>query len=162
MFWRVCRVRSSERPRCRVLVGVTSIAFLVSLGFTADPAEAARPKSSSATKGTQTGLASFYARKFQGRKSANGERHDNRALTAAHPSLPLGSRVRVTNLENRESVVVRITDRGPSRRNRREGVIIDMSRAAASRLNMRREGRARVRVEVLKRRSQQEMRAPAA
>lgn len=98
---------------------------------------------------TQTGLASYYGRALDGRKTASGERFDSDEMTAAHPVYPLGSRVRVTNLKNQRSVVVRITDRGPTTPNRREGVIIDLSRAAATRLDMREDGRARVRVQVL-------------
>ena len=99
--------------------------------------------------GTQTGLASFYGRAFDGKKTASGEHFDSDELTAAHPTYPLGTRVRVANLEKGGSVVVRITDRGPAARYRREGVIIDLSRAAATRLHMRKDGRARVRVQVL-------------
>lgn len=97
----------------------------------------------------QTGLASFYGRAFDGKKTASGERFDSDELTAAHPSYPLGTRVRVTNRENGKSVVVRITDRGPTRPNRRDGVVIDLSRAAATRLGMRKEGRAPVRLRVV-------------
>ncbi len=100
-------------------------------------------------KSTQTGLASFYGRDFDGKKTASGERFDSDELTAAHPSYPLGTRVRVTNLEKNTSVVVRITDRGPTAPNRREGVIIDVSKAAATQLQMRKDGRVRVRVHVL-------------
>lgn len=100
-------------------------------------------------KPVQTGLASFYGRAFDGKKTASGERFDSDELTAAHPSYPLGTRVRVTNLERPSSVVVTITDRGPTKPNRRDGVIIDLSKAAATKLHMRKDGRARVRVRVL-------------
>lgn len=110
---------------------------------------AAGAQKSQHAKGTQTGLASFYGRAFDGRKTASGEHFDSDELTAAHPSYPLGTRVRVTNLEKGGSVVVRITDRGPAQRYRRQGVIIDLSRAAATQLHMRKDGRARVRVQVL-------------
>ena len=100
-------------------------------------------------RSTQTGLASYYGRTLDGRKTASGEPFDSNALTAAHPVYPLGTRVRVTNLKNRSAVVVRITDRGPTAPNRREGVIIDLSRAAATRLHMHKDGRTRVQVEVL-------------
>jgi peptidoglycan lytic transglycosylase len=93
----------------------------------------------------QEGLASFYGRPFEGKKTASGERFDKDELTAAHPSYPGGTVLRVTNLENSRSVRVRVTDRGPV-----EGVIIDLSRAAARRLRFTDEGRARVRVEVLR------------
>lgn len=91
------------------------------------------------------GKASFYSSGHHGRRTASGERFDMHALTAAHRSLPFGSRVRVTNLNNQRSVVVRINDRGPYGRGR----IIDLSRAAAERLGMLRSGVAPVRVEQL-------------
>ena len=94
---------------------------------------------------TQTGKASYYARKFQGRKTANGERYDRREMTAAHRRLPFGSIVRVTNLKNGRSVVVRINDRGPWGRGR----IIDVSEAAAEEIGMIRAGVVRVKVEVM-------------
>ena len=98
----------------------------------------------------QEGLASFYGGQFQGRKTASGERFDKNHLTAAHPSYPGGTLLKVTNVENSRSVKVRVIDRGPARHVRREGVIIDLSRAAARRLAFTDDGRARVRVEVLK------------
>jgi rare lipoprotein A len=100
-------------------------------------------------KRTETGLASFYSRRFEGKETASGDAFRNDELVAAHPSHPFGTRVRVTNLENGTSVIVRITDRGASRANRREGVIIDVSQAAATRLKMKKDGRVRVRVQVL-------------
>jgi rare lipoprotein A len=95
---------------------------------------------------TETGKASYYGDRHHGRKTASGERFDQHALTAAHRSLPFGTRVRVTNLSNERSVVVRINDRGPFVRGR----IIDVSRAAAERLGMLRAGVVPVRVEQLK------------
>ncbi|WP_420814658.1 septal ring lytic transglycosylase RlpA family protein [Paraburkholderia susongensis] len=100
----------------------------------------------------QTGRASWYGRFFHGRRTANGERYDMHALTAAHRTLPLGSYVRVTNPANSRSVVVRINDRGPYARGR----VIDLSMAAASALDMRHSGTARVQIEGL---TQQEARA---
>lgn len=100
-------------------------------------------------KKTETGLASFYSRRFEGKETASGDAFRNDELVAAHPTHPFGTRVRVTNLENGSSVIVRITDRGASRANRREGVIIDVSQAAATRLKMKKDGRVRVRVQVL-------------
>ena len=93
----------------------------------------------------QRGLASWYGGQFHGEPTAQGELFNMNALTAAHRSLPLGTRVRVTHLANGRSVVVRINDRGPYKR----GVIIDLSRRAARELGMVQEGRARVRVEVV-------------
>jgi rare lipoprotein A len=71
------------------------------------------------------------------------------AMVAAHPSYPFGTVVRVRNLENGRSVRVKILDRGPTRRYQADGVIIDLSRGAAERLGFIRDGRARVRIEVL-------------
>jgi rare lipoprotein A len=96
------------------------------------------------------GLASYYAQAFQGRTTASGDTFDNRELVAAHPSYPFGSLVRVTNLTNRRAVLVVIVDRGPAPAVRANGVIIDLSRAAAERLDFVQAGRTRVRVEVLR------------
>jgi rare lipoprotein A len=93
----------------------------------------------------EIGLASFYAHRFDGHRTAGGEIYDENALTAAHPTLPFGTRVRVTNLSNDRCVVVRINDRGPQARGR----IIDLSRRAARELGCLREGVARVSVEVV-------------
>ena len=119
---------------------------LPALLLTAGTAEA-RP----ALPRTQTGLASFYGQGFAGRRTASGRRFRPQDLIAAHRTLPLGSRVRVTNLANGRAVTVRIVDRGPFGRNRRRGCIIDLSRAAASRLGFAEAGLARVRLEVLRR-----------
>lgn len=93
----------------------------------------------------QTGIASWYGHPFHGRKTANGETYDMNALTAAHTTLPLGSRVQVTNLNNGRSLTVRINDRGPFVGDR----IIDMSRRGAEALGFIRAGTARVRVQLL-------------
>lgn len=98
----------------------------------------------------QNGYATYVARSFHGRKSASGETFDERRLVAAHRTLPFGSLVRVTNVQNGRSVTVRIVDRGPYGRNYREGTIIDLSRAAARRLRMLDAGQIRARVEVLR------------
>jgi rare lipoprotein A len=92
------------------------------------------------------GLASWYGGVFNGRKTANGEIYDMHALTACHPTLPFGSMVRVVNLHNQRSVVVRINDRGDLVD---EGRIIDLSRAAAEELAMTKSGLAKVRLEVI-------------
>jgi rare lipoprotein A len=101
-------------------------------------------------KETKQGLASFVAKAFHGDKTASGEIFDKDDFVAAHPSYPFGTRLRVTNLENDKSVEVRIVDRGPSPQNRKEGVIIDLSRAAAEKLGFIKDGRVKVRTEVLK------------
>jgi rare lipoprotein A len=94
---------------------------------------------------SQEGVASWYGRQFHGERTANGERYDMYAMTAAHPTLPLPSYARVTNLANRRSVVVRINDRGPFLQSR----IIDLSYAAAAKLGFVNQGSARVRVDAI-------------
>ena len=94
---------------------------------------------------TYSGQASWYGPGFHGRLTANGERYNQNAMTAAHRHLKFGTRVRVTNLRNRRSVVVRINDRGPYAKGR----IIDVSAAAARSLGMVKSGVAPVRVTVL-------------
>ena len=91
------------------------------------------------------GKASYYGSRHHGKRTASGERFDQHALTAAHRTLPFGTRVRVTNLVNGRSVEVRINDRGPFHRRR----VIDLSRVAAERLGMVRRGRVPVEVQVL-------------
>jgi rare lipoprotein A len=91
-------------------------------------------------------MATWYGARAQGRPTANGERFDRNALTAAHRTLPLNSRVRVVNLDNGQSVVVRITDRGPQAWTHRD---IDLSEAAAREIGMLRSGVAHVRIEPL-------------
>jgi rare lipoprotein A len=94
---------------------------------------------------SQTGQASYYGKKFHGRKTANGETFNMWAMTAAHKTIPFGSRVRVTNLDNGKTVDVRINDYGPFRKAR----IIDLSRGAAAKIDMIKSGTARVKVELL-------------
>ncbi len=93
----------------------------------------------------QVGVASWYGRKFHGRKTANGEIYNMNAMTAAHPTLPLPSLVRVTNLSNGRSEILRVNDRGPFARGR----IIDVSRAASQKLGFQGQGTTKVRVEYL-------------
>ncbi|MBN1593815.1 MAG: septal ring lytic transglycosylase RlpA family protein [Candidatus Coatesbacteria bacterium] len=100
--------------------------------------------------GVQYGYASWYGGKFHGRKTANGERYDMFAMTAAHRTLPFDTYVRVTNLENGRSVVVRINDRGPFKDEKKR--IIDLSLAAARELDMLEAGVVEVKLEVLNRR----------
>jgi len=93
----------------------------------------------------ETGTASFYGSRHHGKRTASGEPFDQHGLTAAHRTLPFGTRVQVTNLKNDRTVVVRINDRGPHTRGR----LIDLSKAAAQQLDMIRSGTARVRVQSL-------------
>ncbi len=92
------------------------------------------------------GLASWYGGVFNGRRTASGERFDMYAMTACHPTLPFGSMVRVVNLKNKRSVVVRITDRGDLGD---QGRVIDLSYGAAEKLAMIKPGLAQVRLEVI-------------
>lgn len=92
--------------------------------------------------GTESGYASYYADKYDGRKTSNGEIFRQRKLTAAHKTLPFGTKVKVTNLSNGKTVKVRINDRGPFI----EGRIIDLSKAAAKKVNMISAGVTKVKI----------------
>ncbi|MBX2944676.1 MAG: septal ring lytic transglycosylase RlpA family protein [Cyclobacteriaceae bacterium] len=94
---------------------------------------------------TQTGKASFYADKFEGKPTASGEKYKHNKLTAAHKTLPFGTKVRVTNLANNQSVEVIINDRGPYV----DGRIIDVSKSAAEKLGFLNQGLAEVSLEVI-------------
>ena len=94
----------------------------------------------------ETGVASWYGKPFHGRKTASGERYNMNKMTAAHRTLPFGVVVKVTNLDNGRSIKVRITDRGPFVKGR----IIDLSRAAARKLDMIGTGTVRVRIAVVR------------
>ncbi len=95
----------------------------------------------------ETGIASWYGEKFHGRRTANGEIYDMNALTAAHKTLPLPTNVRVTNLTNGRSMILRVNDRGPFA----HGRIIDVSRRAAQLLGFQGAGTAKVRVQAMER-----------
>jgi rare lipoprotein A len=95
----------------------------------------------------ERGVASWYGQEFQGRPTSSGETYDMHALTGAHRTLPIPTYVRVTNLTNGRSVVIRVNDRGPFRDP--DNRIIDVSYAAALRLDMVRDGTATVRVQAL-------------
>ncbi len=97
--------------------------------------------------GAQIGLASYYATKFEGRRTASGDVYRRDAMTAAHRSLPFGTRVRVTRVTTGKSVELVINDRGPFIKGR----IVDVSRRAAEQLDLVRVGLARVRLDVLER-----------
>lgn len=101
------------------------------------PAPAQRPR--------ETGRASYYADKYQGRSTASGEPYNMHDMTAAHPSLPFGTPIRVTNLENGRSVVVRVNDRGPFK----PGRVVDVSLVAAQQLGLILNGTATVQIDVL-------------
>ena len=144
------RTGRAERPPERIVVNMpdsVSVRIPVALAVATLAALSAcattRPTSGHAAP--EVGIASYYSETLHGQRTASGERYDMRALTAAHPTLPFGSRVRVTNLANGRSVVVRINDRGPYVEER----VIDLSYAAARELQFIGQGTTRVRLEVL-------------
>lgn len=114
-------------------------------GATPDLLAPHKPAGSATTK-LLHGIASWYGGVFNGRRTASGERFDMYAMTACHPTLPFGSLVRVVNLANRQSVVVRITDRGDLGD---DGRVIDLSYGAAKKLDMTKSGLAPVQLHVL-------------
>jgi rare lipoprotein A len=123
--------RPSTRKRPRGLLALAILALTLPFG--------------AARAGVQEGVVSWYGERFHNRPTASGERFDVSAFTMAHPSLPFGTKVRVTNLRNGRSVVVRVNDRGPFVGSR----IADLSQAAAATLGMLHRGLARARIEVL-------------
>jgi rare lipoprotein A len=107
-------------------------------------APAPAPVPAAATSGVETGLAAVYSDKLNGRKTASGETYDRNKLTTAHKTLPFGTKVKVTNVKNDKSVVLRVNDRGPTQ----AGRVVDISPAAAKALGISSKGMAEVRVEV--------------
>ena len=107
--------------------------------------EAPAEKASEFRKAKQTGLAAFYHMAFQGRRTASGESFDQDQLTAAHKTLPFGTLVRIINLKNKKSVIVRVNDRGPMHADR----VIDVTRRAAALLGFLNQGMTRVALEIL-------------
>ena len=131
-------------------IAVAALALAMCVSACARRAPAPRPVGGTTrTLETREGLASYYGAAFHGKITASGRPFDMNAMVAAHPSYPFGTLLRVTNLNNGRSVQVRVQDRGPARRPQTEGVIIDLSQRAAERLDFIRQGRARVRLEVL-------------
>lgn len=132
----------------RNIAGLSHLALIGALALspiipTDANASGKRTIASRTVDGKQVGKASWYGPGFHGKRTASGERFDANRLTAAHPRLPLGTRARVTNLNNGRAVEVTINDRGPHG----GGRIIDLSRAAARQLAMG--GTARVSIETL-------------
>jgi rare lipoprotein A len=142
----------AEKSRMTVglLPGVVLIAAVTGLLVAVWPNGSDAASADAPPRGqAQTGLATFYGPGFHGDRTASGERFDQNRITAAHRTLPLGTRVRVTNLENGEGVTFVINDRGPYGRNRNKGTIIDVSKTAARWLDFGTDGLTRVRLEVL-------------
>ena len=102
------------------------------------------------------GVASYYARSLHGRRTASGERYDHGAMTVAHKSLPFGTLLRIEDTRTKRRILVRVNDRGPFIRGR----VLDLSGAAADRLQMRRRGTARVAYEIVDRASLPSLKTP--
>ena len=130
----------------RIAKALLLLAVVALLGSGCASAPRSQRFAGSATQsGPMVGVASYYGKQYHGRKTASGERFNMHELTAAHRTLPFGTNLKVTNLANERSVVVRINDRGPFKRDR----ILDLSLEAARRLQMVTAGTARVRIEPL-------------
>ncbi|MFN3388389.1 MAG: septal ring lytic transglycosylase RlpA family protein [Allosphingosinicella sp.] len=126
----------------------TAVAALPDEAPAAAPVVETEPEAAAEPAGEVVGIgeASYYGNELAGNRTASGERFNPQALTAAHRSLPMGSKLRVTNTRNGKSVVVRVNDRGPFAKAR----ILDLSLAAAHKINMVRAGKARVKIELLR------------
>ena len=138
--------------RIRHFLFVLTLASGLSTAASADgpETEVAPQAASESVVHVQRGKATFYGPGFHGRRTASGERFDQNSMVAAHPSLPFGTVVRVTNTRNGVSAKVRIVDRGPARGPQRRGVVIDLSKGAARELGFVKHGRVPVRIDVLR------------
>lgn len=125
------------------------IAFVVILGAFVPLVGTAQspPASIGATAEPVKGICIYYNDKFQGHVAASGEKYDKRALTAAHRTLPFGTMVKVTNLENNKSVVVRVNDRGPQGGSKAK--IIEITSRAAKEIDMIKKGKVQCQMEVV-------------
>jgi rare lipoprotein A len=136
------------------LICVTSTALLLGAALASGSAVAQEktkdaalaPAAAASGADVQTGLAAYYTDRLHGHRTASGQRYNRNALTTAHPSLPFGTKVRVTNVKTNKSVVVTVNDRGPTQ----AGRIVDVSHAAAQQLGMVGKGLTEVRVEVVR------------
>ncbi len=126
--------------RLAYIIGITTLSMMM----LSNPSRAYRISQDTASI-FQSGVASFYANKFNGRRTANGEIFSNSKMTAAHKTLKFGTIVRVTNRRNGREVTVRINDRGPWIKGR----VIDLSHAAAREIGMVKRGTARVDIELV-------------
>lgn len=142
----IISLKTQASKTLQIATRISASLLVLALGF---PASASGPDQTANTtlrpvkrfkRWIQVGQASWYGLKFQGRKTATGESYDMNQLTCAHRSLPLGSWVRVTNLKNRKSIVVRVNDRGPALDDR----IVDLSYAAAKAVGLRGIGKVRL------------------
>jgi len=134
---------AASRPNSLEAAKVTQPLVIATSGHRTHKASSPKSKAHEVTA-YQTGTASWYGEQFQGKQTASGEPFDMRDFTAAHPSLPLGTFVKVTNLKNGKAVVVRINDRGPVV----DGRIIDVSYNAARALGFNERGLQTVRLDI--------------
>lgn len=144
----VCAQTPAATPATAAPAAKAAPAPAVAPAAAAAPTPAAAPSPAvapAATGDVTTGKAAWYGKKFNGRKTASGQRFNSAALTAASNTLPFGTLVRVTNVKNKKSVTVRINDRGPQQADR----IIDVTRAAAAKLGMLKSGLAEVEIKVM-------------
>jgi len=126
---------------------ITKIVLIVFISIFISGCSNVQSKDAKAWVGyVETGKASYYADKHQGRKTANGEAYNHKLNTAAHKTLPFGAMVKVTNVENGKNVVVKVNDRGPFAKGR----IIDLSKSAFTAIAKPSSGIANVRIEVIK------------
>ena len=136
----------AQAPAATATATATATAAAAAPGAAAALAQAAPAVVASAAAGdVSEGKLAYYGSKFNGRKTASGERFNAGAMTMAHNSLPFGTRVKVTNLANKRSVVVRVNDRGPST----PGRVGDLSLAAAQKLGAVRKGTIDAKMEVV-------------
>ena len=124
---------------------VLAMALLAQSVFAAEPAATTTDAAQATTTGTETGIAAVYSDRLNGHRTASGKRYRRNALTTAHKTLPFGTRVKVTNMQNHKSVDLVVTDRGPTQ----AGRVLDISAAAAKALGISRHGSAQVSVEVV-------------
>jgi rare lipoprotein A len=142
------RSDNAKRPRRRFTLAGALLAILVGIAGaqTASPVDQVHARTAAHRHHWyEFGLASWYGKFFQGRTTASGEPYNQNAMTCAQRNLPLGSLLRVTNLRNNRSVIVRVNDRGPVPQDR----VIDLSRAAAERLGFSQQGVAPVKIELI-------------
>jgi len=125
--------------------GALFLAVTIAIGYMPASINAQTPSTPPAAPAPAAPTPAYYSRRLNGRRTASGERFDNGAMTTAHQTLPFGTKVRVTNVKNNKSVVLRVNDRGPTQPNR----ILDVTRAAAQRLGFVRSGVTEVKLEVV-------------
>lgn len=143
----LARWLDTSRARVQRLASVVALSVFALGSLVPGDAVARAAKTRVKIAKRQSGVASYYGPEFAFRRTASGEMFDPKEMTAAHRTLPFGTKIRVTNLANGKRVVLRVNDRGPYRKNR----VIDVSHAAARKLGFAHHGTTRVRIDVLSR-----------